>query len=119
MFKYANGYNLEKTMAKIREGNKGHRAMDTTSLENAGRCMYLTPDGNKCAIGCFIPDGHRAQRSPEMVDAILKAYPGLVGLMPLEGELALKAFQRFHDIHINDGGLHSSIQQWLIENVQE
>ncbi len=26
------------------------------------RCMYLTEDGIKCAIGIFIPDGHRAQK---------------------------------------------------------
>lgn len=116
MFRYANGYNLEKTMSKIREGNKGHRGME----ENAGRCMYLTSDGNKCVIGCFIPDGHRAQKILDSVSALLELeeYSDLVELMPLEGNLALEAFQRFHDQYIDDS-LHSSIQQWLIENVQE
>ncbi len=30
----------------------GARAYD----ENQGMCMYRTPDGNKCAVGCLIPD---------------------------------------------------------------
>lgn len=41
------------------------------------KCMYLTPDGNKCAVGLLIPDGHPAQHALDSVIHLAKRYPDL------------------------------------------
>lgn len=41
------------------------------------RCVYLDPNGNKCAIGCLIPDGHPAQQFRGSLGPLLKTYPDL------------------------------------------
>lgn len=40
-------------------------------------CMYLTPDGNKCAVGRLIPDGHPGQACVSGVYGLLINYPEL------------------------------------------
>lgn len=41
-------------------------------------CAYLTPEGNKCAVGLCIPDGHEAQtRNGYAFSDIVKHYPEL------------------------------------------
>ena len=47
---YLNGYNREKVMEVIRQQNHGRRAGDEYA------CMYKNDDGNKCIVGCFIPE---------------------------------------------------------------
>jgi hypothetical protein len=44
------------------------------------QCLYLAPDGTKCAVGAHIPDGHDAQRSPRGIYDLAIAHPDLEGV---------------------------------------
>jgi hypothetical protein len=44
-----------------------------------GHCMYLTPNGRKCAIGLVIPDGHPAQAYLRTVAYVAREWPELLG----------------------------------------
>lgn len=63
-----------------------------------GRCMYLTEDGRKCAIGLCIPDGHPAQAGPPSgVSGLARSYPGLFPV-DLEVQEELRVLQyALHD----------------------
>lgn len=57
------GWNKARIMEKIRAGNNGNK-----SIGPDGRCHYRSPNGNKCAIGCFIPD---EKYDPAMDDGMM------------------------------------------------
>jgi len=40
-------------------------------------CAYLDQSGNKCAVGCLIPDGHPAQQFRGSVSPLFANYPDL------------------------------------------
>lgn len=40
-------------------------------------CQYLTEDGNKCAVGLCIPDGHQAQKLLGDFQELVGTYPEL------------------------------------------
>lgn len=65
-----------------------------------GHCQYLTAEGKKCVVGCFIPEGHPAQRSPAAADFLSKDFPEMPSLLPLEAK-AMGLFQEIHD-DLND-----------------
>lgn len=67
------------------------------AVDSNGYCQYLTEDGKKCAIGLFIPDGHRAQQCFENVLGILRKYPNLEDHMPFTNLSMLSQFQLKHD----------------------
>lgn len=54
MYTTINGWTKKRMKAKIRLKNNGKKA------RVGDRCLYETEDGNHCAAGCFIPDGHKA-----------------------------------------------------------
>lgn len=75
----------------------GEPAADTN-----GRCLYLTEDGRKCAVGLALPDGHPTQGSGGTFSVLVRAYPGLFSLDVLglvsDGDGELDRFQaRLHD----------------------
>jgi hypothetical protein len=45
----------------------------------AGGCAYLNENGNKCAIGLCIPDGHPAQKAETYVGGLFRDWPELFG----------------------------------------
>lgn len=47
---------IREVSEKIRDHLTQQRARATSGVVG-GSCMYLGPDGNKCAVGCLIPDG--------------------------------------------------------------
>ena len=67
-------------------------------------CQYETPEGLKCAVGCHIPEGHRARWAVGDVYDLDQNYPSLAGTawpdthdgLPLASEL-----QNLHDITTN------------------
>lgn len=67
-----------------------------------GLCEYLTADGRKCAIGCFIPHGHQGQMLKDDVVELLTRYPGLKNYMPCNNLDLLADFQEFHDTELLD-----------------
>ena len=120
--KLADGWTKEKVMERIRKYNNGNRATRTDAF-NQINCTYQAADGNRCAIGCFIPDGHPALREPNGVHSILAEYPDLVPLMPFKELEALAALQCVHDVHdVHDVpramSVHEGIEVFLNECVE-
>lgn len=106
MFQTINGYTKESMKDVIRKEFKGR------AIEN-GCCKYLTSDGKKCAIGCFIPDGHTAQFSGISVSHLLDIYPDLC--LPLNNE-GLQELQQFHDLRSLELTT-DNILEWIDNNV--
>lgn len=115
-YKTANGWTKETIKAQIRKYNNGKKA------EKYGVCQYLTPEGNRCAIGCFIPSGHIALESKKSVKGVLEDYPELKDKMPFDDISGLRNFQGAHDSHINqiDGlSVYPTIEKWIDQHVED
>lgn len=75
-------------------------------------CLYLRNDGNRCAVGYWIPDGHPAARSSTDVSGLASTYPELEGVAwPAEhgvrsGLNLARKLQCLHDMSLyrNDSG---------------
>ena len=51
-------------------------------VNNGVTCMYLTPEGRKCAIGILLPDGHDAQKARVSAAFLFDDYPDLKQFIP-------------------------------------
>lgn len=112
-YKLANGWTKATVMEQVKKYNNGSRA------SSGKECVYLATDGNRCAIGCFIPDGSEALASRATVTDILKDYPELVHLMPFDNRQAIVAFQAAHDRAPCGDNVHATIQTFLNDKVEE
>lgn len=112
-YNYAPGWNKEKVMAQIKKYNNGNKATEPT----LDTCVYQTEDGNRCAIGCFIPDNHISLRTFGSLEKLLKEYPELQNFMPFNDLGALKKFQNCHDIAVNSY-VHITLEKWLERNAE-
>lgn len=74
-----------------------NREFKGKAINSNRMCQYLTMDGRKCAIGCFIPDDHAAQSNDGDVMEILDVFPDLLKEMPCQNKRVLSEFQSFHD----------------------
>jgi len=94
--------NLKNIWEKIDNGFTG-KAVDTDS--NVKSCLYLNQNGQKCAVGLFIPDGHASQTDSAMdtenAKGLLFHYPDLLDHMPVEDVRLLNAWQTFHDCELS------------------
>lgn len=71
---------------------------DGQPARTANGCVYLAKNGNKCAVGLRIPDGHPAQQSGGDFGQIASEYPELFDISVLEQLDKLYPFQkRLHD----------------------
>lgn len=64
------------------------------------KCSYLTPDGRRCVVGTFIPDGHPGQACRGSVAGLLAEHPDLIGVaVPAtpHGATIAANLQRIHD----------------------
>lgn len=90
---------------------QGRRALDW-SPETGNRCVYLAPDGSKCAVGALIPDGHPGQHASGAVEELLEDFPDLEELIaPTADHVALLGWlQLAHDAPESwtDSGLSES-----------
>lgn len=108
-----NGWTVARMKAAIRAGNNGQPAVEG----RGGQCMYLTARGNRCAVGCFVPDGHPGQKMSGWVRTLLGAYPDLRGLMPLPDD-AMHTLQETHDYHYKGSGdVRDALDAWIDANV--
>lgn len=48
------------------------------SINDFDVCLYLAPNGNKCAVGAWIPDGHPAQNERCNARALVSRHPDLL-----------------------------------------
>lgn len=73
---------------------QGHRAVEA-SLDGSGRCVYLSPNGDKCAIGCLITNYHPKMDSDRWLIGTLLS----LGLIPTvnENNAFLFKLQVIHD----------------------
>lgn len=108
------GWTKEKVMEKIRAGNYG-----TVSVSESGRCVYRGPTGNKCVIGCFIPD---ERYDPWMegkdIGLILSTHPQLGQFMPFSDEQVLANFQFLHDCCVLGENIYLEVERFLAECVE-
>lgn len=96
MSDFINGWTKEKVIKHIEENFKG-RAYDVEK----NICEYLTKDGKKCAVGLFIPDGHKGQKFVGDVLNLLGKHENLLLKMPFDSEHLL-TMQRIHDWRVPD-----------------
>ena len=119
MYKLANGWTKETVMTQVKRYNNDTRAVGTKIDGNTcvyKTCLYQTNDGNRCAIGAFIPDGHPGLKSYSEVSNLLFHHPDLVKCMPFTDSIALKVFQRRHDEL--SGSVYTNIQNFLNNEVE-
>lgn len=123
MYKCINGWTKEK-MLEVANNRKFTEPATAPSESMVGenKCVYLAKDGNKCAVGDYIPDGHLGQEFQGDAENLLYHFPDLIKLMPLDYK-ALCHFQRAHDKEANDksktdGNATRSIIEWINKNVE-
>ncbi len=90
MYKTINGWTKDRMKAQIDKYNNG------TKSESNQSCVYETERGNRCAVGCFIPDLHDGLRYCGNVDSLVFKYNDLERYMPLPID-AMKQLQIVHD----------------------
>lgn len=76
------------------------------------RCVYLNNDGNKCAVGLCIPDGHPAQEYDGSFNGLVSKYPDLFPDLQDYDGISLSRFQKsLHDCLHDDGKWFFSKEQ--------
>lgn len=121
MYKPINGWTKEKILNVIRARKQKKAAYD----KNTSQCKYLTKDGNKCAVGLFIPDGHQAQNYVCDVINLITSFPTLIKNMPLE-TYAMKQLQKVYDnegpkksiTSKFEGNAKAAMLDWVERNVE-
>lgn len=111
--KIINGYTKESMKQKIREGNTGEVS------RKDGACFYLKSDGNKCAVGCFIPEGHIGFNCGGDAYNLLDNNADLVYEMPLNAK-GLITMQRLHDSYLScSQSLHDRLFDFIDNECEE
>ena len=94
------------------------------SVTKDGYCAYRGENGDKCAVGLFIPDnlytedmdnGDKFQNTDVL--HILERYPELNNYLPLESE-ALMDFQKIHDKSFSSS-TKLELLDWIETKVQD
>lgn len=89
-------------------------------LQDTTQCLYLTDDGKKCAIGCFIPENHPAS-SPNLrlgIGDVLYDMPELWKYMPSDDIDDLIWLQHIHDA-LDESDSVESQKEELINFIKE
>ena len=87
---YQNGFTRKKVMEQIKKYNHGYPARKMSS------CYYRASDGNRCLVGCFIPDDkYDESMEDKRADVIISEY-GLNSVMPFDAS-DMECLQSFHD----------------------
>lgn len=132
MYKLINGYTKESLKAKILKNNTGSTALYKQLAESDNEycaegdvlneyCVYFNPvDGNRCAVGCCIPDDFIEENAEELheevcIKELLSRFPELEESMPMSIK-GLDVFQRVHDRHKAPGSLHDKLCDWIDNN---
>src|SRR5277367_6163898 len=93
-YKLAPGWTKGKVVEQIYKYNNGMVAFERNDASDKNSCTYEANDGNRCFIGCFIPDELREARWSEgNVTKLLGEHPALWSHMPFHEIAALRHFQ--------------------------
>lgn len=76
--------------------NQGRRSVEES---RRSACVYLSPNGDKCAVGAWIPDGHPVQKLTGNVNALVRSYPDL--------------FEEGGPLFIHDVSIAETVGFWL------
>jgi hypothetical protein len=119
-FKTINGWTKAEMIEAVKKYMLKHQSVETYAGDVPGMtftCLYQAPDGNRCAVGCFIPDGHIALKMREGIHLLLPLVPDLKRKLPLNRE-GLMELQAVHD-KINDPTINPRprVLKWIRDNV--
>jgi hypothetical protein len=115
-FKPINFYTRAEIKAQIME-----RMLDHPSINFAQghvQCAYKAPDGNHCAVGVFVPEGHPAETSLFNFDDTIEKYPDLRDRMSLPHE-AMRELQELHDGTIVGADPRLRLLAWIDAHVED
>lgn len=117
MTKTINGWTKARMIEAIQTRMMDHRSVRLDDAGNPIGCRYKAPDGNRCAVGVFIPDNHPAENHGGAVGHILDKYVDLRELMPLPAD-SLYILQGIHDC-CRRGDPRPLLINWINENVED
>ena len=113
-FKTRNGFTVEKIVELISTKNTG----SVSYSAKEGLCMYETPEGNHCGVGCLLPSGHKGMGHVGGVTTLLNEYPDLEDILPL-GSIALVKLQNIHDATTFGIDPRPAMIKFVEENVED
>jgi len=111
MYKCINGWTKKKMIETINKGMKDHR-----SVNQNGTCLYRASDGNKCAIGCFIPDDYYNE-DIELVTPTSAAFRDYLKYLPLPAAYS-SLLQSIHDCCDDEKSPKKECIKWIENNVE-
>ena len=87
-----------------------HLAQQKQRAASNGKCLYRTPDGMRCAVGCLIPDELYDPRMDDpylfstAIESVINEFPQLCSLFSNVRPILLIKLQEVHDSqrHIGD-----------------
>lgn len=120
MYTTQNGWTKERMKQHLLTNMLDHRSQDYTST-NAPGCAYRAADGNKCGVGCFIPESkYTAEMEGNNAIHVIDNF-GLHQFMPLD-KFGMMQLQKQHDEwEPNSASLdpRPDIIRWIDENVHD
>lgn len=118
MYTLKPGWTKEKVLAQVKKYNNGRVAKQICPVSGISSCAYQASDGNRCAIGAFLPDHNEHLRYLGSVINLMENAPEIVEYLPFDDDSALLAFQNIHD-ESHDGAVLKNIELFLKQQVQE
>ena len=101
-----NGWTIEKAIEAINTHNDG------TKAQHGGGCVYETPTGNHCAVGCFI--AYLGLDMPVYLGCPVSSLgDAILTKMPLPAH-ELRDFQAIHDGATDYNDIREVLVAWLV-----
>lgn len=115
MYKTINGYTKAKMIEMIKKYNNG-----TKATNKEGDCQYLTENGNRCAVGCFLLEEIARKYTTYSVYYVSAKSPKVRTLLPLRMN-GLSGLQKTHDSYDETSNftLHETLINWIENNVED
>ena len=112
MYNTQNGWTKERMKQEIQEKMLGH-----CSVDDEGDCVYRAPDGNRCAVGVFLPDA--AYRETMETLLVSDFYSDIHMYMPLGLEGMYELQDRHDGLVRNEYDPRPALLAWIDKNVQD
>lgn len=117
MYMTINGWTKAKMIEAIQTKMLDHVSAAWSVKSESMLCAYQAPDGNRCAVGVFMPDGHSGLGLKGGAGELLDTYPDLIPVMPLP-PVGLSSMQAAHDTFNNTSAdPRPAVIQWINDNV--
>ena len=107
MIQTINGWTKTKMKARIRRYNDGTQAKEI--VDGQSRCLYITPLGNRCAVGCFLTKEQAKEADENQLTGteVAKRWPEKMPIPP-------KGINELQDIH-DDCDPSQNVQEELYD----